>query len=406
MEMSDLSRRDFLKLSATAAAVGLVVPQVLAADGAEAKSALEYRTLGRTGLKVTAVSIGCMQAPENAIAKAFDHGLNWFDTAHSYKQGKNEEEVGRVLAGDRRKNVYICTKIGPTTAAGLMEKIETSLKRLNTDHVDLLLAHGVSRRDVEEVNGKPRNDAVFNAEMMAGLEQAKKEGKTRFIGVSTHTNMADVLGFVVEAKVYDAVLTTYNYTADAKLKAAIAQAKQAGVGVIAMKTQAPVNSLMKEYAKQKAADPAAPEPKLPIPLNGLKMHEAALKWVLDDANISCAVPGATSLDFLDQNVAMMGRPITYFDRRRLEQVAEASRRAYCLGCSECADVCPQGVCIADVRRSLMYLQGYGDETLARAAYRELPVNAGACATCAGCAARCVRGVALQPVLREAHMRLA
>lgn len=378
-----VSRRDFLKLGATAAAIGVVAPKLLAQEGGEQAAQplkLQYRTLGKTGIKATAVSLGCMNAPENIIARAVDHGVTWLDTAYGYKGGKNEHEVGRVLQG-RRDQVSICTKIPGQNAEQMLAKLDESLKRLQTDHVDLLLTHNVSSAA-----------GVNNEESLKALQSAKQSGKTRFIGVSTHSNMPEVIDALVAAKVYDAVLTTFNFQAadpntpgGKALQDSVARAAQAGIGVIAMKTQ-----------RGGFANPAG----------GLTPHQAALKWVLEHKNIAFAVPGARNPAQLDENLSVMGQDFGYFERRRLERFAAATASLYCSGCGECGGICPKGVSIPDVRRCAMYLDGYEDADLARETYRELQSNAARCMDCASCSAVCVNGQALAPILRSAHTRLA
>ena len=398
MAKRDLSRRDFLKLSAVAAAAGIVAPRILAAEGQDEakKPALEYRVLGRTGLKPTTVSIGCMISPEPVIAKAFDLGINWFDTANSYVyKGENcERAVGRVLKG-KRDRAYICTKATPGTTQQMLAKLDTSLQRLETDHVDLWLAHGISNAD-----------QLKNENTVAALQRGKEQGKTRFIGVSAHSNMDVVINGAVDGKIYDAVLAQYNFQCHPSVKAAIARAKAAGVGIIAMKTQAAVAQMMNEYEKKKATDPNTPMPTVPGAVEGQSLYEAALKWVLADENVTCAVPGMQEFAHLEMYFPLMGKRLGYLDKRRLERYADGFALAYCAGCNGCAGTCPRGVSIPDVRRCAMYLDAYRDEALARESYREIQANAAPCADCSACSARCVRQVALHPILKETHSRLA
>jgi predicted aldo/keto reductase-like oxidoreductase len=373
----NLTRGDFLKLGIFAAALGSLVSHVplLVRSQSEAESSddspLEFRTLGRTGLKVTAVSIGCMVTPEAVIAKAFEMGINFFDTAHVYKSGMNEREVGRVLKGKRHR-AYICTKVEP--GPYMLDHLHESLDRLQTDYVDLLLLHGASDR--ETVHKEP---------WIAALLKAKEGGKARFIGVSVHSNMAEVLDAAVEAKVYDAVLTRYNFQVSQDVRDAVARTAAAGIGIIAMKTQ-----------RGGFRSPAA----------GLTPHQAALKWVLDDPNVTCAVPGMTEFKHLDENFAVMGKRLSLLERRRLQRFARLTSHLYCSGCIGCAGTCPFDVEIPEVRRCAMYLQGYGDEALARENYRRIARNAAPCVNCSMCEARCATGVSLQPILTETHRRLA
>jgi uncharacterized protein len=371
MSGTNLTRRDFLKIGPTAVALGVAGPALLAQTGAPA---LEYKVLGRTGLRVTTVSLGCMVAPEEVIAMAGDLGINWFDTAHGYKGGRNEAEVGRALEG-KRDRVHISTKLRRGSAEEMMAQLETSLTRLQTDHVDMLMVHALSSRA-----------QVLDETTIAALERAKEEGKTRFLGLSTHSNMAECINSAVEAKVYDAVLTTFNYTAaDARLTEAVENAGKAGVGIIAMKTQ------LGDF---------------PDPQGGLTPHQAALRWVLENPHVACAVPGTRDFTQLEQNVAVMGRRLSAADRRELENYAAATRTLHCTGCAGCDTQCPRGVNVPEVRRCAMYLEGYRDPGLARENYLQLAGNAAPCGDCASCVVSCARGTRLQPLLSRVHRHLA
>ena len=365
------TRRQILKMGPAAIALGMVAPVARATQGGQ--SQLAFRTLGKTNLKVTTVSLGCMVAPEEVIAKAGDLGINWFDTAHGYKGGRNEGEVGRAMKG-RRDKVYISTKLHIGSTKEMLDTLDISLRRLQTDYVDNLMAHGVSSRA-----------EVFNEDSIEALQQAKKAGKTRFIGASTHSNMAESVESVVEAGVYDIVLVKFNYSAsDPRLLAAIEKAATAGIGVIAMKTQ------LGDF---------------PNPGGTLTPHQAALKWVLANKNITCAVPGTRDFQQLDQNVAMMGQQLALWEERELERYAAATADLHCTGCGSCRGRCPQGVEVVEVRRCSMYLEGYGDSALARENYRQITANAAPCVDCGSCVVACARGTALKPLMRRTHQHL-
>jgi len=367
----NVSRRDILKLGPAALAFGTAVPLIRAAQGKD--PALEYRTLGRTGLKVTTVSLGCMVAPEAVIAKAGDLGINWFDTAHGYKGGQNEGEVGRAVKGKRNK-VHISTKIHTASRQEMLKALDLSLQRLQTDYVDNLMAHGLSSRS-----------EVLNEDYIGTLQEAKKAGKTRFMGFSTHSNMAECVEAAVDAKVYDILLVKFNYSAaDPRLLAAVEKAAAAGIGVIAMKTQ------LGDF---------------PNPGGSLTPHQAALKWVLENKSITCAVPGTRDFQQLEQNVAVMGQRLAFWEQRHLDRYAAETADLQCSGCGTCLGVCPKGVEIAEVRRCSMYLEGYRDEGLARENYRQLAADAAPCVDCDTCVVPCSRGTALQPLLSRTHLSL-
>jgi hypothetical protein len=108
---------------------------------AEKKSVPEYRTLGKTGLKVTAVSMGVMNCNDPAVLlRAFDLGINFYDTADCYMKGRNEEMVGKAFEGKRQK-VFIQTKVHAHDEKKMRSSVERSLRRLRTDYIDVLVWH-------------------------------------------------------------------------------------------------------------------------------------------------------------------------------------------------------------------------------------------------------------------------
>ena len=147
-----MKRREFLKaglVGTTATLIGTsAFARTLQQAAAEPFVFPEpvYRTLGRTGLKITMVSFGAMLTPEAEVMEvAFDHGVNYVDTARRYMGGKNEEIVGRALKG-RRNRVYVATKIQPAsvTTEAIFRDVEKSLKALETDYVDVIQLHNLT----------------------------------------------------------------------------------------------------------------------------------------------------------------------------------------------------------------------------------------------------------------------
>jgi len=368
------TRRDFLKAGSAGLAMAAATPGWLAASQ-PIGWAPEYRVLGRTGLRVSTVSMGCGQnSGEEVIAAALDRGVNWLDTGHSYKNGQSEEEIGRALRG-RSEKPNVSTKLRSVAADTMRSQIDLSLRRLQMDQVDCLMIHDVrSRAD------------VFDEKNLEVLQQTRQAGKARFLGFSTHRNMADCLDAAVESGFYDVALTSFNInTAQRPLLDAVARAHAAGIGVIAMKTQ------LGDF---------------PNPSNGLTPHQASLKWVLEQEGIVCAVPAMRDFQQLDMNLAVMGQALGYLEGRALKSYAVATAPLHCTDCGACQDRCPHGVDVRDVRRCAMYLDGYRDPALARESYRLVGANAAPCATCVDCAVQCSAGTMLQPLLSRAHHVLA
>ncbi len=379
-DADSINRRDFLKMGvAGAAAIGLSgVGDLL---HAETSTAPVYRTLGRTGLKVTTLGFGAMLTPEPEVIRAgLDMGINYVDTARRYLNGRSEGIVSTALQGIRDK-IYIATKtpLSSKTKEAFMKDIETSLKELKTDHIDVIQLHGLD-------DGKQ----VSNAEAREAYLKAREQGKVRFFGVSSHTNMAEVINAVVDDpdKFFDTVLVQYNYNSDPSVKKAIARAKAAGVGVIAMKVQ------MGGYKTREEAKGMTPE-----------QAAANLKWVLQDSNVSTTIPGMRTVDQVKQMFAVMGTKLTNKDDRVIRRYADAIAPYYCRLCGECEESCPYGVEISVVNRALMYAEGYHEFALAKATFNEVP-NASACGSCEDCVAQCVNGLDIARKMRQARSLFA
>jgi predicted aldo/keto reductase-like oxidoreductase len=379
---SGMNRREFLKvgLAGTSAFVGGSVfaeaAQQYAASEPFVFPAPVYRTLGRTGLKITVVSFGAMLTPEpEVIAIALDHGVNYVDTARVYMRGKNEETVGKALQG-RRNRVYLATKTKSVSKEDIIKDVETSLKELNTDHVDVIQLHGLTG-----------TDRIFNSETKEALLKLKEQGKVRFFGVTTHTNQADVLNGLVDDKdrFFDTALVAYNFKSDKSITEAIARAAKANIGIIAMKTQGG------GYTTKE--------------MGLISPNQAAIKWALQNTNITAAIPGMRNMAELREDIAVMGMPFQYADQRILERYSAAIEPYYCTLCGQCEGTCPQGVEISTINRSLMYAEGYKSPDLARSTYREATVTASACLDCSDCVAQCARGLNISAKMAQARTML-
>ena len=387
-EQKGMNRRTFIKTGVVGTATALIAAPALAdtlkqlADAEPPFPKPVYRTLGRTGLKITVVSFGAMLTPEpEVIRAAIEQGVNYIDTARKYMGGRNEEIVGRALRGMRDK-LYLATKTSPEsrTKAEIIRNVETSLKALGTDHIDVIQLHNLT--------GKER---IFVAETREALTLLKKQGKVRFCGVTTHQNEVEVLNALVDDpdRFFDTCLVKYNYKSDPAVTTAINRAASAGVGIIAMK------AMIGGYNTSG--------------LGRISAYQAALKWALQNPKVTAAIPGMKDMGQLREDIAVMGMPFSYADQRRLERYAEAIAPFYCNFCGACEGGCPKGVEISTVNRALMYAEGgYRDVTLARATYAELPAaaTASACLDCQGCTARCVNGLNISAKMERARTVLS
>ena len=371
-----MGRRQFIK-EMSAAILGAAAPSFLNVNPSSGKagkpSAPDYRALGKTGLKVTTVGMGVMNCSDPAVLeRGFDLGINFYDTADCYMRGKNEEMVGKVFQGKRDK-VFIQTKVHDHDEKQMRQSVERSLRRLRTDYVDVLVWHDLHR--TEEVS----NERLFEF-----MTKMKKEGKARFTGFSAHSNMATLLREAARLTYHDVALVSYNFTHSKNLREAIAQAAQAGIGVVAMKTQAG------GYKKGK--------------MEGLTPHQAALKYVLDDRNVAAAVPGVTTIEQIDECAGAMGVTLSRGDLSELGEYQAFLRGRTCTLCGGCAGECPSGVPYGDYLRAMMYHDGYEQDELAKETLAAvLPSEAvDPCAECSSCTITCRRGLDIRAEIERAR----
>ncbi|MDI6846158.1 MAG: aldo/keto reductase [Candidatus Saccharicenans sp.] len=382
MNKSSLNRRDFLKFGLTGLVATGAANLLLADDKKKQKKNAPvatdkdrnkepqppggrregyiYRTLGRTGVVLPVVSMGVMNSdnPE-LIRAALDSGLVHLDTAHGYQRGRNEEIIGQVLKGRPRDSYFIATKV--REGEKFLEMVDISLQRLGLDYVDILYLHNLSKRD-----------NVLAEENLKVMEQVKKSGKARFIGVSTHSNEPEVIRAAIEARIYDVVLTAYNFRKDniKDLDAAIAEAAAVGVGIVAMKTMAGAF-----WDKQRTQ-----------PIN----TKAALKWALNNPNITTAIPGMTTFDQLKSNLEVVRdlklTPEELYDLKMGENAGLSG--LYCQGCESCVPQCPKQLPIPEMMRAYMYAYGYKNLAAAHELVSSLNLPDNPCAGCESCSVKC------------------
>jgi len=316
-----MKRREFLRSMAAAAAAGLPLPlhssdaPKPAAGGGEA---LPRRALGKTGAEVPVLAlggvIGMQRAPEKdfdpaAIAEAaLDLGVAYFDTAPGYAKGQSETNYGQVLAR-RRKEVFLASKTGDRSHDGTLRSIEESLKRLRTDHLDLLQIHGVGANEKPEEWGKPGG-------VYAALRKLRDQKVIRFLGVTGHES-AEMLRRAIEMYEFDTILTTLNPVTRRRpyRDELLPKAKEKGMGIIAMKVMGGGNGCLA------AGNPLR---KLIFPYHDETSHqvEAArlLRYSLS-LPISVAVVGVASVEQLKANVDVVRdlKPLTAAERQELEK---------------------------------------------------------------------------------------
>jgi predicted aldo/keto reductase-like oxidoreductase len=381
---SHKSRRQFLQAGLALPAVGLVSSGSLnpAFQGSESAPKVVYRPLGKTGLKVTGVGYGIGFVPvPDVVARAIDMGVNYFDTSRDY--GESEKIFSGVIK-DKRDKIVIATKSGRTKKADILEDLDTSLKVLGTDHVDIWHLHG---RDTP---------AQIPDEAIEAMELCKKSGKARFIGFSCH-DVNNMVPFILKTGKFDVIQTTYSFPIGGRYREqAIAKLHEAGIGVIAMKV---VVALSGFNLKTVENPPARPNGDGPV---------AGIKWVLQNPAIGTTVPNMRTIPQLEMNFRAMSEPYTPADEKMLVLLNEQIRPDYCRMCYQCKGVCPKGLPVADMLRFLSYHDFYGDYHRAVVSFRDLAreVRDVRCGDCDTCAIQCPNGVQVQDRLTRAQQLLA
>lgn len=405
---NSMSRREFLKNSALSAASAVFLGLNASSLGEKKqtkfkrikKDEMHYRRLGRTNLMISEISLGGSPVPsEPVFKKAIEMGVNYVDTSSSYMKGNSERIIGKVLKG-RRDKFYIASKFHPkpkiSSKEMLIREVEGSLQRLNTDYLDILLIHGAS---------KPSE--LSDEATLAAFEQLKRDGKIRFMGVSCHYDPVNVLTPLIQSGNYDMFMVAYNaysgtkikkgkvyedYLKDSGLQGVLASAKEADVGVIAMKTMAGGNRQKLDKFKS----------------DKTTIAQAKLKWVLQNDAVAGLVSEMTNFDILEENLAVSGVKMSALEQQKLYEYVKATWQDYCRMCGKCQQVCPADIPIPDIMRYTMYHNDYGKTIEAKRGYQRLlstKTSAG-CKDCAVCENVCPYQLPIRQRLHYAHQILA
>lgn len=337
---------------------------------------LIQRTLGKTGLTIPVISMGVMNADiPGLVRRSYELGIRHFDTAAGYQGGRNEEMVGAVIKelGVREK-VIIATKQGfraPRQSAMEGKKrfiagVEASLRRLQMDHVDILYHHGVDSIEEAQAEGP-----------LEALQALKQEGKTRFIGVSTHKT-SEILPEAMKQNIFDVFLVTLNYTMahDTEMLQTVERAAKSGIGIVAMKTQA--GGTVKPDAGMPKKLPAASQ-------------TALLKWALNHDWVTTAIPGFSTYEHLEQDFSVV-RNLSYTadEKAFLADKAFVSEAEFCQQCGKCVEDCPLHVDVPSLMRAHMYAVQYRNAGLAGDTMAAIATGRGlqACEACDSCPLQC------------------
>jgi uncharacterized protein len=376
-------RRAFLKKSLLGITGAAILPSAFSSAASAGPfqntiSDLPSRMLGKTGIKTPLISLGAGNVKDPNFIKAVYHaGIKLFFSATYYGEGNNERVAGEGLKGLPRDSFVVGTAVTPDAfdtnngkfrssldANGYIKKAEESIRRFGLDYLDIILFPYAGKKEV-----------MLNSSLLNAMTQLKKQGKTKYLGVATHDNSPEALRAAADSKVYDVVMAAYNYKVDKKeeFNDAIAYAARAGVGVLAMKTLAGV---YEDKGRSKPVD-----------------SDIALKWVLQNENISSVVSGMSSLEELNKNIAMIGN--IKLSEQELKEIAFSGRLngsgLYCQQCQECIPQCVNNLSVPTIMRSYMYAYGYNNMEQAQHTLQTAGISENGCSGCDVCSVKCTSG---------------
>ncbi len=396
------SRRSFLKTAGLGSLAALTPVAALAAQEAPAApakaAAIPRRKLGKTGVEVSALSLGGMFDTINnqlLLKQALAWGVTYWDTAEAYGNGLSEEGFGRFFSRnpDARKQIFLVTKLTPK-GGNFTERLDKALQRLQTPQVDLFFIHGIS--SIEEMT----------PEVKAWAAEMKKAGKFKLFGFSTHTNMEDCLLGAAKLDWIDATMFSYNFRlmGTPKMKEALSACVKAGIGLVAMKGQ--------------GGGPVKTDSEAELTMAGRFLEkgftdkQAKMKAIWENPEIASICSQMHTLTILSANVAA-ARDMTALageDFNVLSQYAEESCQGFCAGCASiCGAVIGENVPVNEVMRSLMYLRDYGEPELARQTFAALPEDVRqrlASIDYSKAEAACPQNLAIADLMRQASELLA
>ncbi|HKY37267.1 MAG TPA: aldo/keto reductase [Polyangiaceae bacterium] len=357
----------------------------------------QRRRLGRTNLQVSVVSIGAggLEGPE-PIARAVDKGMNYIDTAICY--GGSEKVIARALQLNKglREKLIIATKWDAGhnwKKSEILDSLNDSLKRLGVSHIDIMQLHWLGGGHKVPDDGFNRLD---NPELYLAMAEAKKSGKVRFFGATSHAgDRSKILMHAIDKGAFDMLLIKMNVldyeTADIPSLLAYARAKD--VGVVVMKSQPAGDRVPKGYEKSKYS-----------------VYQSNLRWVLEhDVASVCHSKLGTDAGYQDLAVGAVQEKFSESDRALLYHYASALSPDYCRSCGEqCVPACPHGIAIPHVVQFAMYNRQYGWHERAKQHYQELPVAerwSETCLSCTRCNDACSYGFDAASQINEAKQHL-
>ena len=329
---------------------------------------MEYRQLGRSNLKVSVIGFGGIpvqrgskEEAKAAVVRAGELGINFIDTAKGYTV--SEEFIGDALAGIR-ENWIIASKSMARDKESMIKDVEDSLAKLKTDYIDLYQFHNISSMaDYEKVLAP---GGAYEA-----LTELKAAGKIRHIGLTSHS--MDILRIAVESDYFESIMYPYNVVVT-QASELFVRANQRNIGVIAMKPMAGGN---------------------------LTNATVAMKFILENTNVTSAIPGMATIEEVEENAAVGNNfvPLTYEEREAALEEADSLGQEFCRRCGYCKP-CPQGIDIPSNFLMKNYKLKYDLTDWSEKRYFAMEHRAKDCIECGKCETKCPYKLPIRKMLKE------
>ena len=369
---------------------------------------MQYRPFGNTGVNISTLGFGCKRLPEiqkedgswevdqektdAMLMRAYELGVNYFDTALYYCHSNSEIAVGKALKPIRDK-VYISTKcpLELVKEPGDFRKtLETSLKKLDTPYVDFYHFWGINQKTFDE--------KIVPMGLIAEAQKLKEEGLIRHISFSFHDSPEALKHILDNGVGLESVLLQYNLL-DRANEEMIQYAAKKGLGVVVM---GPVGGGRLAAPTELAAK---------LGTEAVNTYELAFKFVLGNPGVCCALSGMQTIDMVEQNavVASLENPMSEDEWRRVGESLENLKKfseLYCTGCGYCQP-CPKGINIPKIFQAYTYLNVYGLKDLAKNTWngylnneKEPGVSPDACVNCGYCERKCPQHLQVRELLKK------
>ena len=328
---------------------------------------MEYVTLGKTGLKVSRVGFGGIpiqkvddEGSKSLMRTVVEKGINFIDTARAYTV--SEELIGDALVGMRDKFI-IATKSMARTADAMRKDIETSLKNLKTDYIDIYQVHNVTMEQLAVVCGE--------GGALEALAEAKEQGKIRHVGLTAHS--LEVFEYAITLDWVETLMFPYNIV-ETHGEEIIKRCNERNIGFICMK---------------------------PLAGGALENATLALRFIAANSNVHTVIPGMCNEDEVNMNVSAVSdkSPISDAELAEIEKIRKELGTNFCRRCNYCQP-CAAGINISGVFLFGGYLERYRLENWARERYATLPSKASACIECGACESRCPYNLPIREMMKK------